>query len=166
MPLYEITGPDGKVYEIEGPPNATKKQIVEAVQAKLAAAAEEKPKEGVGAAFRGGLEGLLSRFQTAGEAVFLSPEEAARRGVERSEEIGQRFAPGSSLDAVKQAYAERGLLGGAGEVISQIPGAFAEQIPNIAATLASAKAGALAGSFLAYQAVLLSVVVLVRLHRL
>jgi hypothetical protein len=147
MPLYEITGPDGKVYEIEGPPNATKKQIVEAVQAKLAAAAEEKPKEGVGAAFRGGLEGLLSRFQTAGEAVFLSPEEAARRGVERSEEIGQRFAPGSSLDAVKQAYAERGLLGGAGEVISQIPGAFAEQIPNIAATLASAKAGALAGSF-------------------
>jgi hypothetical protein len=148
MPLYEITGPDGKVYEIEGPPNATKKQIVEAVQAKLAAAAEEKPKEGVGAAFRGGLEGLLSRFQTAGEAVFLSPEEAARRGVERSEEIGQRFAPGSSLDAVKQAYAERGLLGGAGEVISQIPGAFAEQIPNIAATLAGAKAGALAGSFL------------------
>jgi hypothetical protein len=148
MPLYEITGPDGKVYEIEGPPNATKKQIVEAVQAKLAAAAEEKPKEGVGAAFRGGLEGLLSRFQTAGEAVFLSPEEAARRGVERSEEIGQRFAPGSSLDAVKQAYAERGLLGGAGEVISQIPGAFAEQIPNIATTLAGAKAGALAGSFL------------------
>jgi hypothetical protein len=147
MPLYEITGPDGKVYEIEGPPNATKKQIVEAVQAKLAAAVEEKPEKGIGAAFRGGLEGLLSRFQTAGEAVFLSPEEAARRGVERSEEIGQRFAPGSSLDAVKQAYAERGLLGGAGEVISQIPGAFAEQIPNIAATLASAKAGALAGSF-------------------
>jgi hypothetical protein len=108
---------------------------------------KKEPEKGIGAAFRGGLEGLLSRFQTAGEAVFLSPEEAARRGVERSEEIGQRFAPGSSLDAVKQAYAERGLLGGAGEVISQIPGAFAEQIPNIAATLASAKAGALAGSF-------------------
>jgi hypothetical protein len=106
-----------------------------------------EPKEGIGAAFRGGLEGLLSRFQTAGEAVFLSPEEAARRGVERSEEIGQRFAPGSSLDAVKQAYAERGLLGGAGEVISQIPSAFVEQIPNIATTLAGAKAGALAGSF-------------------
>jgi hypothetical protein len=34
MPLYEITGPDGKVSEIEGPPNATNKQIVEAVQAK------------------------------------------------------------------------------------------------------------------------------------
>jgi hypothetical protein len=113
----------------------------------IAGEPEPEPEKGIGAAFRGGLEGLLSRFQTAGEAVFLSPEEAARRGVERSEEIGQRFAPGSSLDAVKQAYAERGLLGGAGEVISQIPGAFAEQIPNIAATLASAKAGALAGSF-------------------
>jgi hypothetical protein len=113
----------------------------------IAGEPEPEPKKGVGAAFRGGLEGLLSRFQTAGEAVFLSPEEAARRGVERSEEIGQRFAPGASLEAVKQAYAERGLLGGAGEVISQIPGAFVEQIPNIAATLASAKAGALAGSF-------------------
>jgi hypothetical protein len=113
----------------------------------IAGEPEPEPEKGIGAAFRGGLEGLLSRFQTAGEAVFLSPEEAARRGVERSEEIGQRFAPGSSLDAVKQAYAERGLLGGAGEVISQIPGAFAEQIPNIAATLAGAKTGALAGSF-------------------
>jgi hypothetical protein len=122
-------------------PEVIKRTIKRIVQS------EKEPEEGVGAAFRGGLEGLLSRFQTAGEAVFLSPEEAARRGVERSEEIGQRFAPGSSLDAVKQAYAERGLLGGAGEVISQIPGAFAEQIPNIAATLASAKAGALAGSF-------------------
>jgi hypothetical protein len=61
--------------------------------------------------------------------------------------LGRRFAPGSSLDAVKQAYAERGLLGGAGEVISQIPSAFVEQIPNIATTLAGAKAGALAGSF-------------------
>ena len=30
-----------------------------------------EPEEGIGAAFRGGLEGLLSRFQTAGEAVFL-----------------------------------------------------------------------------------------------
>jgi hypothetical protein len=132
----------------------------------IAGEPEPEPEKGIGAAFRGGLEGLLSRFQTAGEAVFLSPEEAARRGVERSEEIGQRFAPGSSLDAVKQAYAERGLLGGAGEVISQIPGAFVEQIPNIAATLASALKQVLWQVLLLAQAVLLSVVVLVRLHRL
>ena len=30
MPLYEITGPGGKVYEIEGPPGASKEQIVQA----------------------------------------------------------------------------------------------------------------------------------------
>ena len=41
MPLYEIQGPDGKLYEIEGPPNATKEQIVAAVQRGLQA-----PKEG------------------------------------------------------------------------------------------------------------------------
>lgn len=32
MPVYEITGPDGKVYEIEGPSGATKEQVVDALQ--------------------------------------------------------------------------------------------------------------------------------------
>jgi DNA repair exonuclease SbcCD ATPase subunit len=104
-----------------------------------------QPAEGVGAAFRGGLEGLLSRARTGVEAIF-DPEEAARRGLERSEDIGQRFAPGASLQRVKDVYAERGLLPAAGEAISQIPSALAEQAPNIAATLASAKLGAMAGT--------------------
>jgi hypothetical protein len=102
------------------------------------------PQEGVGAAFRGGLEGLLSRARTGVEAIF-DPEEAARRGLERGEDIGQRFAPGASLQRVKDVYAERGLLPAAGEAISQIPSALAEQAPNIAATLASGRAGAVAG---------------------
>jgi hypothetical protein len=102
------------------------------------------PQEGVGAAFRGGLEGLLSRARTGVEAIF-DPEEAARRGLERGEDIGQRFAPGASLQRVKDVYAEQGLLPAAGEAISQIPSALAEQAPNIAATLASGRAGAVAG---------------------
>jgi len=106
------------------------------------------PKEGVGAAFQGGLEGLLSRARTGVEAIF-DPEEAARRGVERGEAIGQEFAPGASLQRVKDVYAERGLLPAAGEVISQIPSALAEQAPNIAATLASAKLGAMGGTAVA-----------------
>ena len=93
------------------------------------------PKEGVGAAFTGGLKGLASRLQTAGEAIF-SPEEAAQRGLARSEEIGRQYAPGASLEAVKQAYAERGLLGGAGEVVSQIPTALAEQLRSSVQALA------------------------------
>jgi len=103
------------------------------------------PKEGVGAAFQGGLESLLSRARTGVEAIF-DPEEAARRGLERGEAIGQEFAPGASLQRVKDVYAERGLLPAAGEAISQVPTALAEQFPNIAATLGSAKLGAMAGA--------------------
>jgi hypothetical protein len=40
-------------------------------------------------------------------------------------------------------------MGGAGEVISQIPTALAEQFPQIAATLGSARAGAMAGQRIA-----------------
>ena len=104
------------------------------------------PKEGMSAAFMGGLESLGSRLRTGAEAVF-SPEEAARRGLERGEAISKEYAPGASLQRVKDVYAERGLLPAAGEVISQIPTAVAEQAPNIAATLASAKLGAGAGAF-------------------
>jgi hypothetical protein len=40
-------------------------------------------------------------------------------------------------------------MGGAGEVISQIPTALVEQFPQIAATLGSARAGAMAGQRIA-----------------
>jgi hypothetical protein len=103
------------------------------------------PQEGVFAAGQGGLENLLSRSRTGVEAIF-DPEGAARRGLERSEDIGQRFAPGASLQRVKDVYAEQGLLPAAGEAISQIPSALAEQAPNIAASIASAKLGAMAGT--------------------
>jgi hypothetical protein len=93
----------------------------------------------------GGTKRALSTARTGLEAL-ISPEEAARKGVERAEELGQQYAPGASLEAVKQAYADRGLMGGAGEVISQIPTALAEQFPQIAATLGSARAGAMAGA--------------------
>lgn len=102
------------------------------------------PKEGVGAALVGGTKRALSSAQTAIESLF-DAEEAAKRGLAREEEIGREYAPGASLDKVIQAYKERGILPAAGEAISQIPGAFAEQAPQIAATLGSARAGAMAG---------------------
>lgn len=111
----------------------------------LAGETPPEPKEGVLAAGVGGFKRAVSTMGTGLEAL-LSPEEAAKRGLARSEAIGQEYAPGASLDAVKKAYAERGLLGGAGEVISQIPTALAEQAPQIAATLGSAKLGAMAGT--------------------
>lgn len=99
------------------------------------------PAEGLGAALVGGAKRFGSTIQTALESI-LSPEEAAQRGLARQEEISRAYAPGADLEAVKRAYAERGLLSAAGEAVSQIPGALAEQAPNIAATLAGARAGA------------------------
>jgi hypothetical protein len=140
--------PDGSyvtVRDDETPEQAfarARKEYPEAFEVKRVPA---EPEEGVGAALVGGTKRALSTARTGLEALF-SPEEAARKGVERAEELGQQYAPGASLEAVKQAYADRGLMGGAGEVISQIPTALAEQFPQIAATLGGARAGAAAGA--------------------
>jgi hypothetical protein len=143
--------PDGSyltVRDDETPEQAiarARKEFPEAFQAKAPAPEQE---EGVIAAGVGGAKRAISTVRTGVESLF-SPEEAARKGVERAEELGQQYAPGASLEAVKQAYAERGLLGGAGEAISQIPTALAEQFPQIAATLGGARAGAMAGQRIA-----------------
>ena len=140
---YSIRLPDGTLVENipdDLSPEEAKRRILRA-RPDLA----PPPKEGLGAALRGGAERLLSTAQTGIESLF-DAEGAARRGVERGEDIGRRFAPGADLEAVKKAYQERGLLPAAGEVISQIPGAVAEQLPNIGATLASARLGAMAGA--------------------
>ena len=154
MPIYSIQGPDGKIYEIEGPAGATKAQVVAAIQAKMQASApapapvpmpvvEPAKKEGFGAALGKGIEGILSPSRTAIGALTGSAEEAALAGLKRSEE--SPYADQVSLDKVKAAY-QRGLIPAAGEVLRQIPLAITEQAPNIAATLGSAKAGSLLGA--------------------
>jgi hypothetical protein len=104
-------------------------------------------KTGIGAAVGKGIESLISSGRTAVGALTGSPEEAAQAGLKRGEDIGARYADQVSLDKVKKAYEERGILPAAGEAISQIPAALAEQVPNLAATLGSARAGAALGSF-------------------
>jgi hypothetical protein len=143
--------PDGSyvtVRDDETPEQAfarARKEYPEAFEVKRVPA---EPEEGVIAAGIGSTKRAISTARTGLESLF-SPEEAARKGVERAEELGQQYAPGTSLEAVKQAYADRGLMGGAGEVISQIPTALTEQFPQIAATLGGARAGAAAGARLA-----------------
>jgi hypothetical protein len=109
--------------------------------------AKPKPKEGIGAAVGKGLESLISSGKTAIGSLTGSPEEAAKAALERGEDMGTRYAEQVSLDKVKKAYAERGILPAAGEALSQVPAAIAEQIPNIATTLGGARAGAALGSF-------------------
>jgi hypothetical protein len=134
---------DGRRLEI---PDGTDPEVIKRTIKRIVQS-EKEPEEGIAAGI-GSTKRAISTARTGLESLF-SPEEAARKGVERAEELGQQYAPGASLDAVKQAYAERGLLGGAGEVVSQIPTALAEQFPQIAATLGGARAGAMAGQRLA-----------------
>ena len=143
MPIYKVEGPDGRIYSVEGPPGASPDEIVAFVRANYQ---QLKPKEGLGAAASKGLESLISSGRTAYGALTGSAEEAAQAGLERGEKISKKYADQVSLEKVKKAYEERGLLPAAGEAISQIPAAIAEQAPNLAATFGSARAGAALGS--------------------
>jgi hypothetical protein len=152
MPIYSVQGPDGRIYKVEGPAGASEADILNYVETQvapaLAAQEAEKPKKktGIGAALGKGVESLISSGRTGISALLGSPEEAARAGLARGEDMGQRYEDQVSLEKVQQAYRERGILPAAGEALSQIPAAIAEQVPNIGATLASARAGQAAGA--------------------
>jgi hypothetical protein len=149
MPIYKIQAPDGKIYKVDGPEGATQDQLFGFVSSQIGLEpAAPKPQEGITAALTGGFKRFLSTGQTALES-FGDASAAAQSGVERSQKLGEQYAPGASLDRVKQVYAERGLLPAAGEAISQIPSALAEQAPNMAAALGSARLGAMAGTAVA-----------------
>ena len=152
MPIYKVEGPDGRIYKVEGPAGASEAEILRYVETEvapaLAAQEAEKPKKktGIGAALGKGVESLISSGRTGISALMGSPEDAARAGLARGEDMGQRYEDQVSLEKVQQAYRERGILPAAGEALSQIPAAIAEQVPNIGATLASARAGQAAGA--------------------
>lgn len=111
----------------------------------LSAGDAPAPKKGIGAALGSGTESFIGTLRTGAESIF-SPEEAARKGLEREEARAGKYADQIGLDKLKEVYEKQGLTGAIGEVGRQIPLAIAEQAPNIAATLASAKLGATAGS--------------------
>lgn len=146
MPMYSIQAPNGKTYEIEGPPGASQADVInEVLRRDPSAGAPMQPKGGMAGALGKGIESLISSARTAGQAL-VSPEEAAKAGLARQEELGRKYADEVSFEKVKQAYEQQGLLSAAKEVASQIPKAIAEQAPNIASTLGAARAGAALGS--------------------
>lgn len=110
------------------------------------AEAPKAKKEGILGALGKGFESMGSSAQTALEALAGSPEEAAARAQQREAKISERHPDQVSLEKVKKAYEERGIIPAAGEALSQIPAAIAEQAPNIGATLGGARAGAALGS--------------------
>lgn len=145
MPVYNVRSPDGQLYRVTAPEGATEDQIIAFAQSQMGQFNAPKPQEGIGAALTGGFKRFLSSGETTLESL-IDPELAAQRGAERSERLGEQYAPGANLERVKQVYEQKGLFPAAKEVVSQIPTALAEQTPNIAATFAAARTGAMAGA--------------------
>lgn len=93
---------------------------------------------------RGGKQ-LVSSTRTGLESI-VSPEEAAKAGVARSEAIAKEAGQGASFEALQKAYEKEGLLGAAKELPSQVTRGLASQAGNLATAYAGAKAGAAAGA--------------------
>ena len=146
MPIYSVKGPDGRIYDVQGPEGASDEQVIAFLQQHLTAQPEQKPKEGLIAGLEKGAESTFSQLRSGLGSLFGSGDEAARAGLARGEDIGQRYADQVSLEKVKQAYTDKGLLSAAGEAISQVPYAISEQLPNLATSIGGARLGALAGS--------------------
>ena len=138
---YGVQLPDGRTIGFdESTPLETAQKIVrrdfpEAFQ----------KKSGVGAEFKEGLASLIGGTKTALTAPF-DPKEAARRGLLEEQARGAEFESGVSLDKLKKAYADYGLLGGASELTRQVPQAVAGMTPQLAATLGATATGARLGA--------------------
>ena len=146
MPIYSIQAPNGKTYSIEGPDGATQDQVIaEIIRRDPSAGQAPKPEQEVGMLGRGmrGLESLISSQRTAAESVGDGTD-AALRGLERGEAIQKKYPGMDDWEAVSKMYKEKGLPSAVGEYISRVPGALAEQAPQIAESAATARLGAAA----------------------
>ena len=146
MPIYTISAPDGNTYSIEGPDGASQQEVIQQVLAQHPEAGTPATKEsGILAGVKKGFEQLASQGRTVAGAVTGDANEAAKAALARNKAMDQQYADQVSLQKIKDIYNKDGLLSAAGETVSQIPLAIAEQLPNFAASFAGAKTGALAG---------------------
>ena len=104
----------------------------------------------IGSQFMGGVKQAGSDYGTFVES--LGSQEAANQAAiaaaKRQEEIQREVGHVSGLKEVGQAYDKNGVLGAAGEIVSQMPGAIASSGPQMGTALAGNVAGGAAGSAL------------------
>jgi hypothetical protein len=105
---------------------------------------EKKPKKGFASDIGLGLESLLSSQRTAAESL-TDKNEAVKRGIERSAQLGEKYGPQEGWEEVAKKYEESGLLPAVGEFVRQVPHALAQQAPQIAESMGAARLGAMAG---------------------
>lgn len=142
--------PNGSYLKI--PEGMTPEEAYEKAQAKFPKAFQieesSKQKRGLSAALGKGTESFLGSIGTAGKALFGDENLAAQEALANQEALNKKYAEQVSLDKLKEVYEKQGLIAAGKELAGQVPLAIAEQAPNIAATLAGAKLGAMGGSAL------------------
>jgi hypothetical protein len=102
----------------------------------------------------GGGKQLVSSATTGAKALVGSPEEAAaaaKAGLEEQERIAKEKGTTRGFAETKKAYETgggglSGILAGAGEFVSQVPGAVVENLPQMGAMVTGARLGAMAGA--------------------
>ena len=163
MPIYEITAPDGKTYEIEGPPGASRQDVIKAIIARnpmaVQTTAELEAEKSAPMSFGdtakafssgiiGGGKSLLDFFGTGtdvskglGEAQSylqqsLTPERQAE--IARRRELEERAAKSGSLFQEAKAF-----LGGVAEApLQSLAQAAGSSAPGIVASILALPASA------------------------
>lgn len=120
-------------------------QIAQQMQAQPVEAPAPAKKSTIGSELLRGAKQLGSGYVTGIEALG-DAEAAGIAGLQRQKEIAEAAGEGVSWDAVKKAYADKGVLSATGEFIGQVPRAVAGQAANIGAMATGARLGAMAGS--------------------
>jgi len=144
MPIARFQMPDGRIARFEIPAGLSPEQAEALIQAEIPNIPPSAKQSSFFGELQRGIEQPISSIRTAFGSL-TSPEEAATAGVERSQAIAEKTGEGPSLEAVKRAYADKGLLSAAGEVVSQIPKAIAGQGGTFATAAGGARLGAAAG---------------------
>lgn len=98
MPIYSVQGPDGRIYDVEGPAGASEEQIIGAVRRQyLMASGPSKPSQdttGFKAAAAAGFERLKGETAlTAGKIGLMDTAEAEKYQKEKEAAAQARFTP-------------------------------------------------------------------------
>lgn len=142
MPIYSVKGPDGRIYEVEGPAGASEEQLVSAVRREYLMAQPSKegqPESGFTPALKAGFSGLKSGIAAlAGKTGIMNPAAAEQYIAEQEKYQQQTFKPTATFgEAPLTKTAE--LLGGSLPYMAApiIAGGAAAAAP-VAAPIASA----------------------------
>jgi hypothetical protein len=142
MPIYSIQAPDGKTYEIEGPPGATQAQVIQAVlrQNPEAGTPPPPPEGGFLPAFKAGVQNILGQGAlTAGKAGLIDTQTAEKFAAERRAKADSIFQPTQDSFMESPLQNTKELLG------SSLPYAVAPIAAAGTAAVAGAPALAAAG---------------------